>query len=240
VGEGAGAVVEGERSGWRSLTLANGTLRVTVLPERGAEIVELVHEPSGVDVLFHAPWGLDAPGAQPREGSDGRAFLEHYGGGWQELFPSAGDPCTYRGRPIPFHGEVATLPWDADVLDAGEAAAVRFAVRCRETPFRLERVLRLEPGAETLLVEEEVVNASDEPAQLVWGHHCVVGPPLVGPGSRLHAPVRTIVTIPELWEETARLEPGQRSAWPHARLRTGGVVDLREVPGPEAGSHDDV
>ena len=35
-------VVEGEHAGWRSLTLGNGALRVTVLPDKGAEIVELV------------------------------------------------------------------------------------------------------------------------------------------------------------------------------------------------------
>ena len=46
---------------------------------------------------------------------------------------------------------------------------------------------------------------------------------------------------PVLWEaETARLEPGQREPWPHARLRSGGTVDLTEVPGPEAESHDDL
>ena len=43
-----------------------------------------------------------------------------------------------------------------------------------------------------------------------------------------------------MWEETARLEPGQRTPWPHARLRSGGTADLRDVPGPGAGSHDDV
>ena len=49
-----------------------------------------------------------------------------------------------------------------------------------------------------------------------------------------------IATADQVWEETARLEPGQTSHWPHARLRTGGLVDLRDVPGPEAGSHDDL
>jgi hypothetical protein len=49
------------------------------------------------------------------------------------------------------------------------------------------------------------------------------------------------VTSPVFWEpETARLAPRQREPWPHARLRSGGTVDLREVPGPEAESHDDV
>ncbi len=42
-----------------------------------------------------------------------------------------------------------------------------------------------------------------------------------------------------MYEDTARLEPGQRSAWPDARLRAGGTVDLREIPGPETDSHDD-
>ena len=62
-------------------------------------------------MLFHAPWGLAPPGAPPREGSDGHAFLESYAGGWQELFPSADEPCTYRGHDIGYHGEVAAIPW---------------------------------------------------------------------------------------------------------------------------------
>jgi hypothetical protein len=94
--------------------------------------------------------------------------------------------------------------------------------------------------SDALEVEETVTNESDAAAELVWGHHVVVGPPFLAAGCRLHAPVRTIVTLPEPWEETARLEPGQRSGWPYAKRRDGGEVDLREVPGVEAGSHDDV
>ena len=78
-------------------------------------------------------------------------------------------------------------------------------------------------------------------AHFVWGHHCVVGPPFLEAGCRLEIPARTIVTSPELWEpETARLEPARREPWPAAPLRAGGTVDLRDVPGPETGSHDDL
>ena len=42
------------------------------------------------------------------------AFLHNYGGGWQELFPSCNDACTYRGVELPFHGEVAVAPWDVE------------------------------------------------------------------------------------------------------------------------------
>jgi hypothetical protein len=48
------------------------------------------------------------------------------------------------------------------------------------------------------------------------------------------------MTLPEAWEDTARLAPAQREPWPHARLAAGGRADLRDVPGPGAGSHDDV
>jgi hypothetical protein len=227
-------ITEGAVRGWRALTLEDGRLRVTVLPDKGAEMYELVDRESGIDVLFKAPWGLQPPGSPAREGSEGHAFLENYGGGWQELFPSVNEPCTYRGAPMPFHGEVASLSWQAE--QDGETLVL--TVDSVATPLRLERRMRLDDGV--LVLDETATNRSDEPVHLVWGHHCVLGSPFLEAGCRLDVPARTIVTIPEVWEDTARLAPDQRSRWPHARLRAGGSVDLRVVPGPEEGSHDDV
>ncbi|MDQ3995239.1 MAG: DUF4432 family protein, partial [Actinomycetota bacterium] len=170
-----------------------------------------------------------------RAGSGDVEFLWNYEGTWQELFPNANDAASYNGDTIPFHGEVATLPWDAEI-DRGDA--LRFSVRCRRTPFRLERVIRLEESGVAL--DETVTNESDAPAHFVWGHHCVLGPPFLEPGCRLRLPGGMLETTPQVWEETARLEPGQRERWPHARLRDSGMVDLSVVPGPDAGSHDDV
>jgi len=234
-------VTEGQIGGWDSVTLTNGRVAVTVLPGKGADIYAIVDVATGIDVLFKAPWGLQPPGAAPREGSAGLPFLSNYEGGWQELFPNTNDPCRHRGRDLPFHGEVATAAWEwAEVERSGDGVAVRFAVDCPVSPLRLERVMRLRAGSDMVELDETATNLGDEPEQLVWGHHCVLGAPIVGAGARLRAPCRTIATIPEMWEETARLEPGQRSLWPHARLRGGGDVDLSEIPGPEQGSHDDV
>ncbi len=229
-------------AGWRSLVLESDELRVTVLPEKGADIYELVDLATGTDVLFKGPWGLQPPGSPPLEGSGGDEFMWNYEGGWQELLPSVNEACTYRGKRIPFHGEVASLPWDYEVVqDEGDEVAVRLWTRCRQTPFRLERLMRLRRGAPELVLDSVVVNESDEPAHFVWGQHCVVGPPFVEPGCRLDVPARTIVTSPVLWEpETARLEPGQREPWPNAQLRSGDTVDLREIPGAETESHDDL
>ncbi|HEX5028675.1 MAG TPA: aldose 1-epimerase [Gaiellaceae bacterium] len=217
----------GRVAGWRALAVGDDVLRAIVLPERGAELHSLVHVPTEMELLFQAPWGLHPPSPERT------SFLDRYAGGWQELFPSANDETTYGGETIPFHGEVALLPWECEERD--EALVCR--VRCERTPFLLERTLRFDGR---LVVEERVTNEGDDVAHFTWGHHLVLGPPFLEAGSRLEVPARTIVTIPELWEDTARLEPGQRSPWPHARLREGGTVDLRIVPGPEAASHDDV
>jgi hypothetical protein len=228
------SAAESTIAGWRAITLTDQRLEVVVLPERGAEIHALRDLATGVDVLFHAPWGLAPPGSPPRAGADGHGFLERYAGGWQELFPSVNDPTTYDGVAIPFHGEVALLPWDVAEVDGSLVCRVE----CSATPLSLERRMRFERDA--LVLEETVTNRSERAAHFVWGHHCVVGPPFLERGCRLDAPVRTIVTLPEMWEDTARLAPGRRSAWPHAAAREGGNVDLRAVPGTESDSHDDV
>ena len=235
------SVHQGSVEGWNTVELGSDQLHVTVLPDKGADIYAVVDAESGVDALFKAPWGLQPPGSPPRDGSDGVDFLANYEGGWQELLPNANDACTYGDADIPFHDEIATLPWAWKVVRADDqGVAVRFSTRCRITPFAIERLMRLDRGSPDLVLEETVRNDSDRPAHLVWGHHCVVGAPLLERGCRLELPATTIVTRPEVWEETARLAPGQSEPWPRARLRDGGTVDLREVPGEEADSHDDV
>jgi galactose mutarotase-like enzyme len=235
------SLIEGERAGWRALTLRNGCVEVTVLPERGCEVYEFRDRSTGVDVLFKSPWGLQPPGSPARAGSDGMAFLHNYGGGWQELFPSCNDACTYGAAELPFHGEVAVAPWEVEVgAQSDDGLELVCRTRCVRTPFALERRMRIERASPVLTLRERVDNTSAEPHPLVWGHHCVVGEPFLEAGCRLHAPVRTIVTLPETWEETARLRPGQREPWPYALLADGGRVDLREVPGRETASHDDV
>jgi hypothetical protein len=234
-------VREGAVHGWHAVHLTTDALAVTVLPAKGADIYAMTDVASGIDPLLKTPWGLQPPGARPREGSDGAAFLENYEGTWQELFPNTNDACDAGGGPVPFHGEVATRPWDWAVeADDQAGVAVRFTIDCRTRPLRLERLMRLETGQRTLQLHERVTNLSAGPVQFVWGHHCVLGPPLVAAGAQLAGPFATITTPGQAWEESVRLTPGQLSSWPHAQLRAGGTTDLSRLPGPGAGSHDDV
>jgi len=239
---GATSVTTGELNGWQTLSLANDLIEIVALPGKGANIYSIIDRSSGIDVVFKTPWGLAPPLSEPREGSDGNAFLENYEGGWQALLPNTNDPCTVDGIDYPFHGEVAAVPWSASFGEdrAQRSAFIEMSVDCRLVPLRLVRTLRCRDGKAELVLDEQVSNLGDHPVTFVWGHHLVLGAPLVGAGAQLSLSGRTLVTPGEVWEDTARLEPGQRSAWPLARLRAGGQVDLSQIPGPEAGSHDDV
>ncbi len=232
----------GSEAGHTAVYLANDQLRVTVLPEKGADIYAFVHQPSGLDFLWKNPIGLWPSGSPAHDGSADFEFLHNYEGGWQELFPSCNDPSRYNGQPIPFHGEVAHLPWHYTVeTHTDQQLAVRFSVETRATTFRLERLMRLEDGSARLTLEETITNIGSAEQHYVWGHHCVVGGPWLEAGCKLDLPARTIRTLEQYYEEkTARLAAAQREAWPLARLRSGAFVDLSSIPGPETHSHDDV
>ena len=235
-------ITSGSEAGHQAVYLDSDVLHLTVLVSKGADIYRFIHKPSGLDFLWKNPVGLWPPGAPPHDGSGGFGFLEDYEGTWQELFPSVNDPTIYQGREIPFHGEVALLAWTWQIVtETPDEIAVRFSVETRQTTFRLERLMRLRRGEARLTLEETVTNIGPDTQHFVWGHHCVVGGPWLEAGCVLDLPARTITTIEQIYEEkTARLAPGQHSAWPMAAGRTGEAIDLSTIPGPEAHSHDDV
>jgi hypothetical protein len=231
-------ITQDSLNGHTCLWMESDHLKVAVLPHKGADIPEFIHKPSGVQFLMKTPTGLRPPGERPPVD-----FLENYEGGWQELFPNANDACEYRGRAVPFHGEVALLPWVFHILqDDGEASEISLTVRCLQTPFYLERRMRLRQGSPRLDIQERVTNSADEPWSFVWGHHLTLGDQFLEDGCRLDMPAQLMVTPDQLYEpETARLAPGQSSQWPFARGRQPGeTVDLRLIPGPEARTHDDI
>ena len=158
----------GTLNGHRAITLENDLLRVTILPDKGADIAELIHKPSGVDCLAKTPWGLKPPGAAPATD-----FLDNYEGGWQEMFPSSNDACEVRGQAIPFHGETPLLPWEVEILaEVGDEIAVRLSVQSRALPLRLERTMRLASGG----AGADVGGMRPQPGRRAGSVH--LGPPL--------------------------------------------------------------
>ena len=225
--------------GWRSLTLRSATLEVVLLPEKGGEIYALrrVGRDGGdVDVLWKSPWGMRMPPVPAASGAESQVvWLDHYGGGWQDLFPNAGDACTVDGAPHPFHGEASVVPWAATVGEGqGGVPEVRLTVRLGRSPFRLEKRLRLDPDRPVLHLHEQATNEGPDRQPYIWGQHPAFGAPFLAGGVRLDVPAAGYLAAERQVSGRARVASGARSAWPVVAAAGGGTVDLSVVPGPEA------
>ncbi|MFI6324557.1 DUF4432 family protein [Nonomuraea sp. NPDC050556] len=213
--------------GMRAVVLENEFLRVTVLADKGGDVVEFLYKPTDTDYVWLSPQGLRED-ARHLAADDVGAFIDHYEGGWQEIFPNGGAPSTYQGARLAQHGEVATLPWDYTIVaDAPESVSVRLRVRTRRLPYELEKTFTLAKGSKALEVRSEARNASDQELHAMWGQHIVFGPPFLKPGRRIRLPDGIkVIPHPEAINPTGRLiEAGGPYAWPTD-------VDLSVIPEP--------
>jgi galactose mutarotase-like enzyme len=207
------------------IELSGAGLVVRCDPNAGATIAHL-----GPDwernLLFHEDWVSPLKASRSMGyGSAVLDWLSEYRGGWQEMFPNAGDPCDVMGVPLGFHGEVSQARWE--VLDVGPAhARLRCAARL---PIVLERTMRAAADRPVLRIEERITNESDLEIPFVWGHHPAFRSE---PTTRIDLPAGDLHVSPAMTGPQADLEPGSTGRWPFASDRTGEAVDLRVSPLP--------
>lgn len=220
--------------GMRAIVLENEVLRVTVLADKGGDVVEFLHKPSDTDHVWLSPQGLRGPAQHPAADAadDVGAFVDHYQGGWQEIFPNGGAPSVYRGARLAQHGEVAMLPWDYSIVaDSPDLVSVRLRVRTRRLPYQVEKTFTLATGSKALEMRSEVTNASRLALHAMWGQHVVFGAPFLKPGQRIRLPDGVMV-IPH---EEAINPPERRvragGPWPHVSGEHG-TTDLSVIPKP--------
>ena len=213
---------DGARRGpWCALELANEALAVTLLPGKGCDIVELIDQASGIDVLFKTPWRF---GRRPIHApSSFESWIEAYPGGWQLLLPNGGDAAIQNGVEWGFHGEAALVEWRVDAVESDRAVCSTPLIRA---PLEVVRMISL-AGA-VLRVEDRVTNVGGEPVEVMWGHHPAFGGPFLQPGCRIETSARTFTADDRA--PGSGLEPGGVGSWPHAPLAAGGVLDLSVIP----------
>ena len=74
--------------GLRTVTLENELIRVTILADKGSDIIEFLHKPTDTDFLWRSPLGVKDPSLfVPTSASPRGAFLDYYEGGLAGNFP---------------------------------------------------------------------------------------------------------------------------------------------------------
>src|SRR5438445_13612588 len=91
-------------SGLRAVEMENDWLRLTVLPDVGAKIYDLVWKNTRRNFLWHNPRIL------PQTYAIEANFDNYWCGGWDEGFPTC-DACEYKGESYPNLGELRSVRW---------------------------------------------------------------------------------------------------------------------------------
>ncbi len=215
----------------RAVRLENRLIAVTVLPDKGADIYQLISKLHDLDVLWKSPWGVPRPTGIHTPAADSlTAWMDAYEGGWQEILPSGGGPSHYRGAELVFHGEASMSAWDYRIeRESGDTAEVTFSLRLRRTPLSIRRVMRIEADSPVLTLTERITNHGSDPLDLMWGHHPAYGSPFLSGDVRIDTNARGIRSDDERDSPLNPFSQGGQTRWPTAE-RDGVETDLARVP----------
>lgn len=218
--------------GYRMAVLENDQLRVSVLLDKGADIVEFSYKPAGVDPLWWTPWGLHPSGKMlPSTALDYGIFGDYYEGGMQEIFPSGGAPNTHQGVEYGLHGEVSLQPWEARVLkDTEDEIVLELGVTTYRSPFRLTRRMSMQKGKAALFMEHQAENLSAQAVDAMWGLHPALGAPFLNEDCRVDLPGARCVLDHNAGNATQRFPEGTDGPWPRLKGKDGRWVDLSRFP----------
>jgi len=203
--------------GLRTILLESASLRVVVLPEAGARILQITYKPLEAALLWNHP-SLPAKVHELHS-----CYDDVWSGGWDELFPND-EAGTLMGHALPDHGELWTGDWHVEPFHGDGAAGMHLRFTTPISNFLAEKTLLLHPGSDVLEVQYRLTNQGDRPFPFLWKLHPAFA---VSPSHRIDFPPMSVVLEPEFPGTLDGALPN--FPWPHAPL-DGTMLDLRQVP----------
>ncbi len=218
-------VVTGRAASGRAVvSLENAALRVSVMPDAGGHIFELIDRVADRDLLWHNQRTPLRPAPY------GAYFDDWWSGGWDEIFPS-GDLGTFHDESMPYMGELWCVPWTVESWsDAGEAVILGSAFGTI-APARFERRLALHADEPVLRVRYRIENLDTRPLPFTWGIHPVFA---VTPDHRIDLPAGEMLV--GVSSDPSMGTPGQVYRWPSLPdpAAPGGMRDMGRVRARDA------
>jgi hypothetical protein len=206
----------------RAVQLENEWLALSILPDVGAKIYDLIWKPTGRNFLWHNPRVL------PQTFAIEANFDNYWCGGWDEGFPTC-DACEYKGELYPNLGELRSVRWNvASAERDGADMVARLAAFGPISPVRAEKTVTLSGASPVVKVQYEVTNLGPTAMDFIWGTHPALAPT---PHTVLRIPAR--MGIVGLSSDASLGTPGERYAWPHLQTPAG-VTDMSRARGMDA------
>lgn len=180
-----------------AIRLQNDSLSVSVLPQIGAKIYDLIERRSGYNFLWHNP--RIAPQPYPIEAN----FDNYWCGGWDDGFPTC-EACTHGGEQYPNLGELRSVHWTVESQDDSTVTLSAFGPI---SPIKAHKQVRLRE--KSLETEFTIEHQGFLPIDYLWGTHPAYA---VEPGCIIHIPARTGIVGQA--NDPIMGEPGERYSWP--------------------------
>lgn len=206
-------------------SLSGAGLSAWVNPERGGDILSLVHEESATELLWLSKKALRTRPVSGPLNQDKSSFYDEYPGGIQELFPNTADSTNVNGAALPFHGEACRVAWDVIGRNVGLPSALTLQTYLSRLPVAMEKTISIDQSEPILTIRSSVENLSNEVIPYSWAFHPAFGESLLANGCTIYLPSNQIYVHPERFSENQTFRPGSRHAL--KKLGNCGVFPLR-------------
>lgn len=209
-----------------AIELISDTLKVLITPERGADITQLIHRPSKINVFAESPTGkvVNSHAAW----SDSKThWLNGYPGGWQVLVPNAGTEREWDGVTQGFHGEASLASWTvlSQTTDHCE-----LETHLLTAPLHLHRTIAVTQSR--LSVIDRITNLSPQATTFRLCQHPAFGDHFLGDGSYLLTTAGRFIADAE---NTGSLAEPNATGAPAEVLSPGPVPRSVSLPSPGSG-----
>ena len=205
--------------------LSDDRTSLTIVPSFGGNIAELI------DTQRQHEWFYHNPALTYQVPDYGDNYHQFDMGGMIDCFPTV-EQCFYpthpwRGTPLPSHGEVWALPWDAQIENKEEeedqGEIIHLSTYGMRLPYRLEKWIQIQEDGR-IRFDYRATNLSHVSMPFIWSSHPLLK---ITPGMEISIPVE------QMQVSSAPSFPARHAemiAWPDYK-----GMELHRVPEPDAG-----
>jgi hypothetical protein len=177
--------------GLRALRISDGLVAAEILLDKGANVRQCWHLPSGARVLAEArEWEARLADFR-RAALRGHTYCDFYEGGWQDVLPARArraDGTILIGAEGGV-GEAAILPWEVEaVVSTPAKASVTCRVALPSCGLEVVKRFTVRRGWGELRVETTLRNVAAHDLWISWTQHPALGGDLLDETARLQLP----------------------------------------------------